>query len=256
MTVGRNFVMSNELYNLFSSVLTYLETIDYKSANNLALELSDVDSLLISDFGFPKERINSIIIKLLMYSIETNPDITNLSAFQYVCFGMDDGISKIINLNHSNYYDTDSVGVINNLALAYFVSGNIKKALQIQRIAVSKVHKDFLKYDNQKDLIYFNQMIYEVSYYKRVNDVNKKVILQVLSSAYVYDFEYTLLVAMLYNDYEYFKSNYKKFSLFVNFDTQVGRMFNKYIKTKISPDLLEILKYLKPLPIYDKLLYT
>ncbi|MDE5973514.1 MAG: hypothetical protein K2G73_02455, partial [Eubacterium sp.] len=93
--------MPKELYNLFSAVLLYLESADYKSSNDLALELFDIDSSLISEAGFTVKRMNKIVIKLLLSSIETNPNVTNLSAFQYVCFSMDNGISKIINLDDS-----------------------------------------------------------------------------------------------------------------------------------------------------------
>lgn len=247
--------MPNELYNLFLAILPYLESNDYKSANNLALELFDVDTSLIADSGFTQEQINHITTKLLLFSIEKNPDITNLSAFQYVCFYMDDGISKIINLDNSFYYNTNSIGVMNNLALAYFISGNSKKALEIQKIAVSNMDNDFLMYDNQRDLIYFNEMIYEISCNGTVNFGNKNKIINILSSQYVYDFEYTLLVSMIFNDYEYFCAHYKNFCSEIDFDNEIKILFNEYYRKQICPSAKDFLKYLNPMAIYDELLY-
>lgn len=247
--------MPKELYNLFSAVLLYLESADYKSSNDLALELFDIDSSLISEAGFTVKRMNKIVIKLLLSSIETNPNVTNLSAFQYVCFSMDNGISKIINLDDSYYYNTNSVGVLNNLALAYYVSGDCHKALEIQKTAIRNIYTDVLQYDNQRDLIYFNEMIYEFSCNGAVNIDNKQRILNVLSSEYVYDFEYALLTAILFDDYEYFSNHYKEYSLIVDFDKQVKAIFNEYYKNQNFLNTKDFLKYLKPLEIYDELLY-
>lgn len=247
--------MRNELFNLFSTVLPYLESVDYKSSNNLALELFDVDSSLISNAGFTVKRMNKIVIELLLSSIESNPNVTNLSAFQYVCFNMDDGISKIINLDNSYYYNTNSVGVLNNLALAYYVFGDCQMALEIQKNAIRNVDTDVLQYDNQRDLIYFNEMIYEISCNGAVNSDNKQRILNVLSSEYVYDFEYALFTAMLFDDYEYFSNHYKEYCSIVDFDKQVKSIFDEYYKEQKCLNIKDFLKYLKPLAIYDELLF-
>lgn len=247
--------MPNELYNFFSAVLSYLESVDYKSSNNVALELFDIDSSLISEAGFTEERMDKIVIELLLASIESKPNVTNLSAFQYVCFNMDYGISKIINLDNSYYYNTNSVGVLNNLALAYYVTNDCHKALEIQKNAIRNIDTDVLQYDNQRDLIYFNEMIYEISCNGTVNIDNKQRILNVLSSEYVYDLEYALLIAVIFDDYEYFSNHYKEYSLIVDFNKQVKSLFDEYYKKQKCLNIKDFLKYLKPLAIYDELLF-
>ena len=247
--------MKNELHNLFLSVLLYLETADYKSANNLALELFDLNSSLINDVGFTKERIDSLVTKLLLFSIKENQNVTNLSAFQYVCFSMDNGISEIINLDSSYYRIINSVGVTNNLALAYFTSGDYQKALNLQKVAISNANDDSLLYGNQKDLIYFNELIYEISYNNTFNIDRKDRILNVLTSPDVYDFEYALLIAMVFNDYEYFCEHYNEYCLMIDFENEIKSLFCEYYKNQTRLNLVDYLKYLKPIAIYDELLY-
>lgn len=247
--------MKDEINDLFLSLLSYIECYDYKIANNLALKLYDIDFSLIYDIDFTKDRIDDIAIKLLLYSINTKPDITNLSAFQYVCFGLDNGISRIIDLNNY-FYNIPNIGILNNLAIAYFKSGKNERALETQKIAIDNAKNDFLHYNNQRDLIYYNELIYEITTNKSINEKNKKRIIDILTSEYVYDLEAALIVSMLVDDYKYFCYNYESFNSVMAFNNEISSIFALYYEKRLCPTIEEVQKYLKPIAIYDELLYS
>lgn len=246
--------MNNEINDLFLSLLSYIEHNDYRRANNLALKLYDIDSRLICNTDFTKERIDDIVVKLLLHSIEVKPEITNLLAYQYVCFGICNGISKIINLS-CEFCNLSNSGLLNNLAIAYFKTGDNKKTLELQRAAVNNADYDLLRYNDQKDLIYYNEFIYELIINKRTDKKNIRIIQNVLSSEYVYDLEAALIVSMISDDYKYFCSNYKPFNSVMAFDDEISSIFPLYYKKRVCPTIEDVQKYLNPIAIYDELFY-
>lgn len=248
-------MINKELNNLFLLSLSYIENNDYKTANDLALLLYDIDSSIIENSEFTKDRIDDVAIKLLLHSIEIKPEVKNMSAFQYVCFGINDGISKIIDLSEK-FKNTFNAGILNNLGIAYFHSGNLEKAIEIQDIVIRIAEDDLLSYDNQKDIIYYNNLIYQMTLYRCFNKKHEKKILDVLESDYVFDLETALLVSIIYDDYDYFCSHYDLFSSKLVFDDKINAVFSKYHESMVCPDFSEIKKFLNPIAIYDDLLYN
>lgn len=246
----------------------YLETInnhDYNNLINIIIKnlIYNFNYKSICDFGtclydtnkdgvtikLNKNDCEILGKKLLLYSYYSNPDIKNAFALQFVCLERDNDfqtVQKMVNTAVS----LNNCIVLNNIAYSKFKLGMLTEAFELQKLSIK------ISNGNYKNLLNYNLMLYDLYLNNDVeNNYDWKSYREMLISDDIYDYESAMILSIIFDDFNFVRSNKSFFTKTFNSETTVKNIINQYLDKKIVSVKKDILKILQPKTFYEKFIY-
>lgn len=234
----------NDLVNLLVKNLT--DNLDYKSLCDFGTYLCDVDSNGLN-IKLKEEDAFNLGRKLLSYSYYNTPEVCNAFAFQMISLEKSCNYNDVINMLDTAMVLKNAL-VLNNIAYAKYKAGFTLEALSLQKHIVQKIK-------SKNVIVQYNLMLYELFCNYDIKENDYKIFLNMLISDDVYDYESAMLIAIIFDDFDFVK-NHLEFvkETFILSDNSYT-IIDKYVANKEKPTIEELSSILQPMTCYENNFY-
>lgn len=226
-----------------------IEHLDYKSISDLGVHLFDVNYQGIS-INLNEEICLKLSLILIKHSYYSHPDIYNAFAYQFLCLEKIDNYNDVIAMKKTALL-LHNPFIINNIAFAYYKSGDFEKALQLQKCALG---------DNEtlqnSVILNYNLMLYELNnHYNVKNKYDYKIFLDMLISDDFFDYEEALMISIYFDDFDFVQNNIDYFEKTFDCDEKIKIIISDYLNNRKIISCSDLLHIVSPKTYYENVLY-
>lgn len=250
MTIKEQYkkALENHKYNdlIYLLIKNLTENIDYKSISDFGTYLCDVDSNGLN-IKLNEEEAFNLGRRLLSYSYYNNPDVCNAFALQMVNLERSCNYKDVIDMLDAAML-LDNALVLNNIAYAKYKEGLTLEALDLQKYIVQKIKSENV-------IVQYNLMLYELFCNCDIMNNDYKLFLNMLISDDVYDYESAVLIAIVFDDFEFVKNNLGFITKTFILSDDANTIINNYITNREKPTIEELSSVLQPMTCYENNFY-